>query len=213
MKSLIAFLAMIIFAIPIYAKHPMNEMPMYGGQHDPRVTENKELSRNAAKLGWKYYYDGDHKTAIKRFNQCWMFNRRNPEAFWGFGLIMGARAMQGDVENNLMESIKFLKKALEFLPDNSKLMVDIAYSESLLGAFLKDKNKKEFQIHFRKSRDWYKKSEKINPTYPLLYSNWSILEFYEENYEEAKNKLATAKKLGFEPEPAYENDLESKLKK
>lgn len=190
----------------------MNEIPMYGGQHDPQVPENKEFSKGAAKLGWKYYYNGDHVTAIKRFNQAWMFDRSNPEAFWGFGVIMGIRAIEENPENNLNESIKFLKKANELSRNNPRLMVDFAYSETMLGSFLKRNQKKEFQDHFDKARNLFKESEKLEKDYPLLYSNWSVLEFFEGKYIEAKEKLGIAKTLGFKPNPDYEKDLGTKLK-
>lgn len=195
-----------------YAERPMNEIPMYGGQHDPQVEENTEFSKDAAERGWKYFYNGDHDTAIKRFNQAWMFDRNNPQAFWGFGLIMGARSMQGNTEENLKESIKLLGKANELSKDNPKIMVDLAYSETMLGAFMKDGKKDEFQSHFDKAREVYKQSENIETDYPLLYSNWSILEFYEEKFLEAKEKLDKAKRLGFEPDPEYEKEIEKKLK-
>ncbi len=81
---------------------------MYGDEHKPCLEENKVFSKDAAKLGWKYFYNGDPDTAMKRFNQAWMFDRKNPEAFWGFGVIMGQRATQSDPEKNLRESIHFL---------------------------------------------------------------------------------------------------------
>ncbi len=210
--KILTILFLICFAQPIYAERPMNEIAMYGGQHDPQVPENKEFSKGAAELGWKYYYKGDYDTAIKRFNQAWMFDRNSPEAFWGFGVIMGIRATKENPEENLNESIKFLKKANELSKNNPKLMVDLAYSETMLGAFLKGDQKEVFQDHFNKARNLFKRSEVLEKDYPLLYSNWSVLEFFEDNYKEAKEKLDIAKKLGFKPSPEFENDLKEKLK-
>jgi len=92
-------------------ERPMNELPMYGGQHNPTVEEDPEYSKQAAKLGWKYYYKGDLDTAIKRFNQAWMFNRDNADALWGFGIIMGQRASEESPKDNLEESVRFLQMA------------------------------------------------------------------------------------------------------
>lgn len=185
---------------------------MYGGQHDPNIPPNKEFSKSAAELGWKYYYDGDLDTAIKRFNQAWMFDKESVDAFWGFGLIMGQRAQKEDTEKNLFESIKFLEKAHELSKNNPKIIVDLAFSETLLGAFLKENKQFDFQKHFSKARILFQKAEKIDKNYPLIYSNWSVLEFYEGNYSKAKSKLDIAKNLGFKPDPNYEKELEEKLK-
>ena len=126
------------------AERPMNEMPMYGGTHNPKVGHNKSHSSSAAKLGWKYYYKGDLKTAIKRFNQAWMFDRNSAEAFWGFGLIMGRRASEENTEKNLKESIKYLKKADQLSKNDPAIIVDLAFSKTLLWYYLKESKKPLF---------------------------------------------------------------------
>lgn len=194
------------------AERTMNEMPMYGGKHNPTVEQNKEFSKSAAKLGWKYYYKGDLDAAIKRFNQAWMFDRESADAFWGFGLIMGRRAGEENTEKNLNESVKFLEKAHQLSKKNPRIMVDLAFSETLLGYFLKENQKPLFQEHFNKARILFQKAEKLERNYPLIYSNWSVLEFYEGNYSAAKSRLDFAKKLGFKPDPNYEKELKEKLK-
>ena len=214
MKTNIIILTILSIICPVQsacAERPMNEIPMYDGKHDPKVPENKEFSKGAAELGWKYYDKGDYDTAIKRFNQAWMFDRNSPEAFWGFGVIMGIRATSEDQEENLNESVKFLEKAHEILKNDPRLMVDLAYSETMLGAFLKGNQKKGFQSHFNKARNLFKHSGELEKGYPLLYSNWAVLEFFEENYVVAKEKLDIAKKLGFKPSPDFENTLKEKL--
>lgn len=190
----------------------MNELPMYGGKHNPTVERNKEHSASAVNLGWQYFSKGDLKTAIKRFNQAWMFDRDNAEAFWGFGLIMGSRASEGNTETNLQESIKYLEKANELSKNNSRIIVDLAFSKTLLGHYLKDIKKPLFQKHFDEADSLFEKAQQIEQNYPLIYSNWSVLRFYEEKYSSAHSKLQQAKKLGFKPDPNYEKELNEKLK-
>ncbi len=59
----------------------------------------------------------------------------------------------------------------------------------------------------------YESAMKLDTKYPLLHSNWSVLEFYMGNYPKAKERLEQATNLRFKPDPAYVRDLESKLKK
>ena len=196
-----------------YAERPIEELPMYGGQHNPEVETNKGFSQSAAQLGWEYFYKGDVDTAIRRFNQAWMFDRENIDALWGFGVVMGARATQEDPEHNLRESVRYLEMADSKSNDNYRLMVDLAFSCTLLGYFLKSNEKTaEADQYFIQARKTFEKSERLGSTYPLLYSNWSVLEFYEGNYQMAKTRLARAKDLGFKSDPQYEQDLENKLK-
>lgn len=208
--TFITLMITIVFLCSAYAvERPINELPMYGGQHNPKVETNKKNSRSAAELGWKYYYSGDLDTAIKRFNQAWMFDRENVDSLWGFGLIMGQRASKEDTEHNLRESIKYLEMATSRSSKNARILVDLAFSHTILGEFLfsKKKNAKE---EFNTARALFEQAEKLEPAYPLVYSNWSVLEFYAGNYSVAKNLLAKSKMLGFKPDPAYERDLKSK---
>ncbi|MDD5772987.1 MAG: hypothetical protein PHX78_05920 [bacterium] len=210
-------------------KRQYNEEPLFGNiektdyqkQADTRfiqevITEsgNKEAATgNTLKSAWNYYYKGDYSLAMKRFNQAWLLDNNNAEVFWGFGLIMGIRAWSENPGKNLSESIKFLEKANELFKDNPNLLIDLAHSEIMLGNFLKDNKREEFQNHFDKARSLFQKSEGLNKNIPLLYLNWSLLEFFEKKYAEAKVKLDIAKKMGFKPDLNYEKDLEKHLKK
>lgn len=192
-------------------ERPDNELPMYGDNYDPEVQPNKEMSQSAAKLGWQYYYNQDLDTAIKRFNQAWMFDRNSVDAFWGFGVIMGQRGMNEDPEYHFKESIRFLEKANELSPNNARILVDLAYTHTMLAYFLKIKSQPNENKHFAKAKKYYEKAQDLEPGYPLLYANWSTLEFYQGNITEAKKQLDRAKELGFTPVPGYEEELQKKL--
>ncbi|MDP8219042.1 MAG: hypothetical protein P9M03_09990 [Candidatus Theseobacter exili] len=196
----------------LYAERPDNELPMYGGQYVPVVEPDKKNSKSAAKLGWQYYYNGDLDTAIKRFNQAWMFDRGNLDAFWGFGLILGRRADRENTVINLKESIKYLEIALQKSDSNPRIMVDLALSETQLANYLKENKVSSFKKHFDTARELYIKAGKLDKNYPLLYFNWSLLDYYEGNFRLAKSKLEKSKELGFNPDPNYERDLIDKIK-
>ena len=136
MKPLVLIFLLLISAHAFAAEYEMNELPMYGGQHSPQVETSKENSKSASDLGWKYLSRGDLSTAMKRFNQAWMFDRKNPDAFWGVGVIMGRRAEKENTERNLTASIHLLSTAHELNPDNGKITSDLAYSYTLLGNHL-----------------------------------------------------------------------------
>ena len=88
---------------------PNNEMPMYGGggPYPPDVAAANEeflaaiaqrgLSRpqgsdNMVQLGWRYYFErADISTAMKRFNQAWLLDPDNGDAFDGFAVLIMAR--------------------------------------------------------------------------------------------------------------------------
>jgi tetratricopeptide (TPR) repeat protein len=213
----IKFLIMIVMlclSLWVNAKEwPTNEIPMYGGSHTPTVEQNKKFSESAAQLAWQYYYKGDLETAIKRFNQAWMFDRDSIDALWGFGLIMGRRASEELPEQNLKESIRFLGMAVEKAPRNARILVDLALSHTTFGQYLINNGDTGSRDEFLKAKRLYETAEKIDPNYPLLHFDWSVLEFYQGNYLKSQERLNQAKKLGFQPDPVFVQDLEGKLKK
>ncbi len=99
----------IVFGISFAAlAAPLNEVPMYGNQ--PKTPEMQAADEgfiaNAAKLGytraqasdksvqlgWQYFLQRrDISTAMKRFNQAWMADPDNGDAFHGFAILVMER--------------------------------------------------------------------------------------------------------------------------
>jgi len=197
-----------------WAERPMNELPMYGGQHDPKVERNVGFSRDATQRGWQAYYQGNFDTAIKRFNQGWMFDRENPEVYWGFGLIMGQRASQEDPELSLKESIRFLEMASVRTPEDGRIIGDLAFSHTILGHYYQSYGEidKKAQGHFETAGELFSKAYMKAPTYPPITANWSVFYFYTGDYKKAKARADEAIRLGYRFSPGYLKELESHLK-
>ena len=209
----ITILLLIIFVFAgcsLAEDRPSNELPMYGGADKSHIEANKSYSQDIAKLGWKYFSQGDFNTAIKRFNQAWMFDHYNMDALWGFGVVMGQRATQEEPIKNLKESIRYLEIAKSLSANNARLIIDLAYSFTLLGAYLEEEKKSSTEA-FDKAHSLFKEAKSLQPENPMLYTNWSMLEFYKENYSVAKELLNRAEQYGYKPDPEYERDLNEKL--
>ena len=196
------------------AKQSINEIPMYGENHKPKIKYNVKLSQSATKLGWKYYYQGDLNTAMKRFNQGWALNPENPEVYWGFGLIMGQRAYTEKTEKNLMESIRFLNIAVKKKFNDGRILGDLAFSHTIIGYYFKfeKKDTKKAKEHFESARQLFPKAFRLNSKYPPIVANWSIFYFYTEDYKKAKDKASEAVKMGYKFNPDYINNLKSEHK-
>jgi len=205
-------LILLVVAIPLSAAdRPDNEQPMYGGTRKPTVERNDANSDDAARRGWKAFLAGDLPTAMKRFNQSWLFNQENPIAYWGFGVVMGRRALSEDPEKNLRESVKLLDKAHSLAPDNGRITSDLAYSLTLLGQQL-SVDGKDGSSEFARAGKLYAEAEALVPEYAPLQYNWAVLRFYEGDFAGAKTHLEKAVELGYKPDPAFVKDLEEKLR-
>ena len=63
---------------------------------------------------WKAFYECYLDTAIKRFNQAWMFDRKNLEVYWGLGLVTGQSATHSaNFVNSVSMSFKSWKRVHE----------------------------------------------------------------------------------------------------
>lgn len=149
---IIVLLHLVLFGIAQASERPINELPMYGGQDKSHIQPNAEFSQNASDIGWEYLMKGDFDTAIKRFNQSWMFNHNNVNALWGFGIVTLHR---GNILNenslfNLKESVKYLEMAKSIKPNELRLIVDLSLSYIFLGNELK-KNNEQYMQYFDKA--------------------------------------------------------------
>ena len=110
----IALLLVLLLASPAVAA-PLNEQPMFGNQ--PKTAEminadaqfiastqkygtRAQVSDKSVQLGWQYFAKHDIPTAMKRFNQAWLLDPDNGDAFHGFAVLVMERdgdAVQAEV--------------------------------------------------------------------------------------------------------------------
>jgi len=124
--------------------YPINERPMYGGlkktpemqradQKFISAIKAKGLSREegaelTADRGWQLMRKGDHKTAMKRFNQAWLLDPRNGSAYWGMAAVVTDR------EGNMERADDLFKRALVIV--NLTYVIKFAnFSSIVIGRF------------------------------------------------------------------------------
>jgi predicted Zn-dependent protease len=90
------------------ARHPLNQQPMYGNQPKtaPMLAADQcfieeaqksgfsraQASDKSVQLGWQYFQQRhDIATAMKRFNQAWLLDPDNGDAYHGFAVLVMER--------------------------------------------------------------------------------------------------------------------------
>lgn len=117
------------------AKNEINLQPEYGHikKSAQQVGDDKQFVENAlkvegtarkasdhlVKLGFDYLYRGDVKTAMYRFNQAWLLDPKNENAYWGFGAVYFTF-------NDTNEALKQYEKGLLINPHSSNILTDKA---------------------------------------------------------------------------------------
>ena len=87
------------------AKDNIRLLPRYGYQHKtidqinadnefiqyirelPDFTTMRAMSDSLVNLGFKYFYRGDLRTAMYRFNQAYLLDSTNSADYWGYGSV------------------------------------------------------------------------------------------------------------------------------
>jgi Tfp pilus assembly protein PilF len=91
----------------IAADYPSNQQPMYGGvEKTPQMRAADDAflrgvarlgysrergSDKSVDLGWQYFARRDFAAAMMRFNQAWLQDRENGDAFHGFAVVTAER--------------------------------------------------------------------------------------------------------------------------
>ena len=193
--------------IRVAAKTSSNELPMYGGfEKNQKQKEADELfirdivskagnrakgSEEVAKTGWTYFYKDDLSTAMKRFNQVWLLDQKNPSSYWGFGLVLAKK-------NKFQQARIMLEKAYELAPDDANLITDIAHNYSLMGrGYMIDRNS-IYEGMLKKADVLFLKASQIEPDYVLIYINWAVNKYYYGDFKGAWDNIAQVRKLGGE---------------
>jgi tetratricopeptide (TPR) repeat protein len=68
-------------------------------------------------LGFNYLYQGDIKTAMYRFNQAWLLDPENENAFWGFASVYSTMGELDLALDQLNEGLKLNPKSSNILTD------------------------------------------------------------------------------------------------
>jgi tetratricopeptide (TPR) repeat protein len=120
--SLILFLILGFTSCDSKAQQPDNTKPMYG--EVPKSSEHISIDNDFIKesirqygtidstvyvytdYAWRYFYNNDLKTAMKRFNQSWLLNPEHPDSYFGFAALL-------EMNGNKNDSQRFYKLGFE----------------------------------------------------------------------------------------------------
>jgi tetratricopeptide (TPR) repeat protein len=201
------------------------KLPMYG---QPEVARSEDLkkadeafirdatfrfgSRGAAsrvlsEQGWANVRKGMLDVAMRRFNEAWLLNPKNYQAFWGFGAVLSE-------QGKLTAAIEQLETARELIDDPKQkvlLLCDLGTVHSVYGVRLPAERQLDRAQHFVIANNRFAESLEIDPNSARSWRDWAISLYEQERYSEAWLRAKRAMELNAQPFPA--NFLESLKKK
>jgi len=148
--------------------------------------------------GWAFVKNNQPDLALQRFNQSWLLNPKNYQAFWGFGAILSDRG-------KLAEAIEQLEVARELNNDPLQrvpLLSDLGAVHSEYATRMPPDKQLDRAHHFVVANNRFVESLEIDPNYAPSWRAWAISLYEQERYSEARIKAQRAQDLKAEPFPA-----------
>ncbi len=157
---------------------------------------SRKASDHLVEIGYKYFNRGDIKTAMYRFNQSWLLDPKNENAYWGFGAIYFHF-------NDLENATKMYDQGLKLNPNSSNILTDKA---TIYMTMLNDKFDEKL---VKKAVDLFNKSYAVDPKNPNTTFKLSTLYFSINDCEKAKKYYDICNQQGGQP---ITNEYTSALK-
>ena len=115
-------LLLYLFTTQAHPQLPAGEMPMYGSAGKTRKLTERDaafiasiekagktrqaVAKDVIRQAWEAYGQTDYKSAIRKFNQAWLLDPENGDAYHGFALISTVR------DKDAVEAEKFFRMAV-----------------------------------------------------------------------------------------------------
>ena len=181
------------------AKTEIRLLPKYGNV--PKTNEQKEADQKLIKAylaqegtyrkasdllikrGFDYIYKNDLKTAMFRFNQAWLLDKKNENVFWGYGGIYFSFA---DYES----AMKQYEEGLKLNPNSSNILTDMG--NVYMTKYMDSNNEKDYDL----ALSLFKKSYSIDPQNQSTLIKMSVCYFNKKDCNNAWKYYNELKKLG-----------------
>jgi tetratricopeptide (TPR) repeat protein len=146
----------------------------------------EKASEHMVESGFSYLYRNDLKTAMYRFNQAWLLNPKNENAYWGFGAVY---FMFNDFENAMTQYTKGLK----INPESSNILTDKAT------LYLTKFNTTGGKVNLDSATTIFKRSYLVDPKNQNTLFKLSACYFLNDNCKDARKYYEECQALGGRP--------------
>ena len=144
------------------------------------------------------------RNARRRFNQAWLIDKSNPEAYWGFGPVLHDKGENCDAMEMMERAMKLNPpKDQGFYPDAGRIITLCAVDNQLI-------TEKERANLFEKSENIFTQAESFEPKKGYLYSTWATAYYWRGDYDKSWEMVKKAEKYGKKLPKRFISLLETK---
>jgi tetratricopeptide (TPR) repeat protein len=186
---------------------PIDQVPMYGGMDrsaqpalkaaDEKLIEGttkhygsrENASAAFVNNGFAYYNRDDLINAMRRFNQAWLLDPNNPQAYWGFGAVLHDQGKN-------CEAMKFFEKALSFGRFINGMYPDAARVISLCAVSDKSLSSDDRTRLVDRADALYADAAERDQNKGYVYASWATAYYWRGQYAEAWHMVKRARETG-----------------
>lgn len=196
---------------------------MYGGMDRQAIPEMKAIddaliegttkefgSREVASerfvsQGFRYYFQDDLSTAMKRFNQGWLLSPKNPDVFQGYAAVLNDQSKHCEARTMIERAFELgLARKAENLADAGRVnalcaMLDKSLDQDTKASFLK------------RSYNYYVDALKTSPNNAYVYGSWATASYWMGDYSTAWKYVKKERALGGTPGSRFIQLLSEKM--
>ena len=193
----------LVNSLPLFGERPKTATQIDAEIHflndcDRNFATRTEASEFFAARGWDYVADGQLDTAAYRFNLAWVLNDRNPDAYWGLGVVSYQK-------EDLPLAIRMLKKGLDVTDTNTELLGDLATVQ--IKQFQHDHNRDNLD----QAEQHLQRIITLTPTHAASFQKLALVSYLKTDYEKAWTFFHQARELDLSVlDLSFLNDLMSK---
>ena len=219
-RSFIALL--LVYLAPYAAAQPMDQLPMYGGadrtvDSSLKAADDKLIadttryygSREKASQafvgnGFAYYNRDDLVAAMRRFNQAWLLDPNNPEAYWGFGAVLHDKGKNCEAMAQFQKALSFGRYVEGMNPDAARITTLCALDDKALSEEARDKL-------FASADALYAEALAKDPKKGYVYGSMATARYWRGQYAEAWEAVQLARANGDKLPEKFLNLLRAKM--
>jgi tetratricopeptide (TPR) repeat protein len=202
----------------------IDEVPMYGGMDRSVIPEVKAAdekfisdvsaqfgSREKASLIWvnqgfKFYQENKLGMAMRRFNQAWLLNPKNPEVYAGIASILNDQGKS-------CAAAEQMETALSLNPPKYQgIYSDAGYINAMCAVNEKPQDSEDRQRFLDRSEQIFINAEAVELNKGYLYGLWARAYFRQGKTLESKQMIARQIEAGGKPDANLVANIEYKLK-
>ena len=192
----------------------VDQLPMYGGLDRNSIPELKKAdedfiagvsaamgSREAAAKrfvdqGFAYCDKNNYDYAMRRLNQAWLLDPRNPEVYWGFSAVLHD-------QKNIPRAYAMARRAYDLAWRDSSFLADLGRLSVLRIVDAQDLTEDQKSAYIAESESYYQEAVKPGDRLGYIYDSWASAKYWAGDYAEAWKLLRKAEANGGTPSARF----------